>query len=362
MLLLRDRDAPITEEGIVFRTYGYTHPPNAAFCDVEYAPASIYQSSDPRAVRYLYRGPSDGVGIGPKYFKFYFDGGLRYVQEKFPQYQLTHKALKTKLVGITEPVIIRRPDEKLEDIMRKSPEDGLINTLMEVIDLIIDQSQLKVHDFGIFGSILHNFYHVDYSDLDFIIYGRRELRELQETLADFYQQSSFPIQNEFAGWDYRTSKKHWYFKNYSIQEYPFYDSRKLIYAIIQSKRLPRRVKIEFEPVKKWSEIKNEYSNQIQIEKIGWIEVIAEVVDDRDAFFMESIYGIEVLDVLEGPKNYDIRRILSFVEEFRGQVKRDETILVAGNLEKVTLLGGDFYQITLSYGPHYYDQTLKIYKK
>ncbi|MHA1132561.1 MAG: hypothetical protein ACTSQQ_17375 [Candidatus Helarchaeota archaeon] len=307
MLLLRDRDAPITEEGIVFRTYGYTHPPNAAFCDVEYAPASIYQSSDPRAVRYLYRGPSDGVGIGPKYFKFYFDGGLRYVQEKFPQYQLTHKALKTKLVGITEPVIIRRPDEKLEDIMRKSPEDGLINTLMEVIDLIIDQSQLKVHDFGIFGSIL-------------------------------------------------------YFKNYSIQEYPFYDSRKLIYAIIQSKRLPRRVKIEFEPVKKWSEIKNEYSNQIQIEKIGWIEVIAEVVDDRDAFFMESIYGIEVLDVLEGPKNYDIRRILSFVEEFRGQVKRDETILVAGNLEKVTLLGGDFYQITLSYGPHYYDQTLKIYKK
>ncbi len=351
----------MTKEGLIFRTYGYTHPPNAAFCDVEYAPETIYQSSDPRAIRQLYRGPFDGKGVGQRYFKFYFDGGLRYVKEQFPQYQLLHQALNTKLVGIQTPVEIRRPDEKLRQILQTPPRDELIKTLTEIINLVQDHSQLKTRQFGVFGSILHDFYHVDYSDVDLIVYGRRALRELRDTLADFYQQPSFPIQNEFKGWDYRSSTKHWHFKKYSIQEYPHYDYRKLIYATIESKGSPRSIKIEFEPVKKWDEIVNNYSNQVQIERVGWIEAIAEVTDDRDAFFMESTYGIEILEILEGPQNYDIQQIVSFVEEFRGQVRRDEQIFVAGNVEKFTLSQGDFYQITLSYGPNYYDQVLKCYK-
>ncbi|MHA1650593.1 MAG: hypothetical protein ACTSYB_10410, partial [Candidatus Helarchaeota archaeon] len=203
---------------------------------------------------------------------------------------------------------------------------------------------------------------VDYSDIDLIIYGRGALKQLRETLADFYEQSSFPIQNEFASWNYKNTTKHWHFKNYTIQEYPFYEYRKLIYAIIRSKKIARPVKIEFEPVKNWNEINNEYPLQLQIERMGWIKAIAEVKDDRDAFFMESIYKIEILEILEGPKIFEIPRILSFVEEYRGQVQKDEEVLIEGHLEKVTLRNHQFYQITLSYGPNYYDQTLKIYKK
>ena len=69
---LRDRDAVITAEGIIFRVYGYTHPPEAYICDVEYAPSSIYVSTDPRALR------DGGEEI---YYKFYADGGLRFVRE-----------------------------------------------------------------------------------------------------------------------------------------------------------------------------------------------------------------------------------------------------------------------------------------
>ncbi|NVM29908.1 MAG: hypothetical protein HWN65_13775 [Candidatus Helarchaeota archaeon] len=364
MARFRDRDAPLTKEGIILRTYGYSHPQDACFCDVEYAPEFIYRTSDPRAIRHLYRGPSDGKGIGPLYYKFYFDGGLKYVKENYPIYQIYHKALKTKLVGLnqTQIVEVRRPDEKLRHLVKNPPDDELINTLIEVLDLVMDHSQLKTHHFGVFGSICHDFYHVDYSDIDLIIYGRRQLKELRETLADFYQQPSFPIQNEFAAWDYKQSTKHWRFKRYNIQEYPFYEFRKLIYAEIRSKRMKRPVKIEFEPVKNWGEIQNEYPNQVQIERVGWIKAIARVLDDRDAFNMESIYEIEILEVIEGVKVDDIIRILSFIEEFRGQVQKDEKILVEGNVERVVLKNSKFHQITLSYGPRYYDQTLKIYKK
>lgn len=355
MTKFRDRDAPITKEGLIFRTYGYIHPANACFCDVEYAPASIYVTSDPRAIR---------TGPMGTYYKFYFDGGLQYVKENYPAYQILHKALNAQMVGIdhTQAVQIRRPDEQLRQILKDPPENTLIDALLEVLDLVMDHSQLKSHQFGVFGSICHDFYHVDYSDLDLIVYGRRALKELQETLEDFYQQPTFPIQNEFAVWDYRHSTKHWHFNNYSIQEYPFYELRKLIYAVIRSKRQKRPIKIEFEPVKNWGEIQNEYPEQVRIERVGWIKAIAEVLDDRDAFNMESVYKIEILEILDGPKIDDIIRILSFVEEFRGQVQKNEEILVEGNVEEVILRNREFYQITLSYGPRYYDQTLKIYKK
>lgn len=349
----RDRDAPVTQEGIIFRTYGYTHPPSACFCDVEYAPAAIYTTKDPRAIR----TGSEGI-----FYKFYFDGGLQFVQKRYPTYQLHHKALNRKLVGIQQgqAVEVRRPEARLQEILRNPPDDKLIATLLEVLDLVTDHSQLKPSQFGVFGSLCHNFYHVDYSDIDLIIYGQAGLRELRETLSDFYQQASFPIQNEFKDWDFRSSSKHWHFTSYSLQEYPAYELRKLIYAVIRSKKIGRPVKIEFEPVKNWSEIQNEYDKPLQITRVDWIKVVARVTDATSAFNMESIYEIEVLEVLDGPTPDDIVRILSFVEEFRGQVQKDEIILVEGHLEKVTLRNRSFHQITLSYGPNYYAQTLKLY--
>ena len=351
----RDRDAPISKEGIIFRTYGYSHPPNACFCDVEYAPSTIYTTTDPRAIR---------TGPQGTFYKFYSDGGLQFIKTEYPDYQILNKTLQRKLAGVTEAqaVEVRLPDARLQEILKNPRQDALIQTVLEILELIKEHSQLKPRDFGVFGSILHDFYHVDYSDVDFIIYGRRNLQELRETLADFYQEKSFPMQNEFAGWDSTQSTKHWYFKNYSLQEYPTYELRKLIYGIIRGKKMRRPVKIEFEPVKNWNEIYNEYPETVRIEPEGWIRAIAEVTDDRDAFFMESKYKIEVLEILEGPKVEDINRILSFVEEYRGQVFNNEEVLVTGNLEKVITHHNEFHQITLSYGPKYYDQTLKINKR
>jgi len=355
MLKFRDRDAPITQEGIIFRTYGYTHPPNACFCDVEYAPAPIYTTEDPRAIR---KGP-EGI-----FYKFYADGGLQFIKTKYPEYQILHQALKKKLVGVNEAQVVKvqRPNLRLREILENPAADELIQTLLKILELIQDNSQLKPNDFGVFGSILHNFYHVDYSDVDLIVYGRPALQELRETLADFYQHKSFPLQNEFAGWDYQQSMKHWFFKNYSFQEYPTYELRKLIYAVMQSKKLRRQVKVEFEPVKNWNEIQNLYSEFVRIEPKGWIKAIAEVTDDRDVFFMESTYAIEVEEILEGFKAENIKRILSFVEEYRGQAFNNEKVLVEGNLERVILHNHEFHQITLSYGPNYYNQTLKLYKR
>jgi len=350
---LRDRDAVLTQEGLIFRVYGYTHPPKAYICDVEYAPASIFKSEDPRAFR------QKGKQI---YYKFYLDQGLRFVREKYPQYTVWHAPLQAHLVGVQKDQIteIHRPDEMFRHLLEKQPCDSLLQALQRLTNLILQRSGLSETNFGAFGSLLHSFYNPLFSDIDLVLYGREKLRRLRETLETVYKEQSSYLRNEFETEEAVKEKvKHWRFVNYSPKEYCWHQQRKTVYALFQDEKCGRFIKTEFEPVKKWSEIHNEYDSRTRILKKGWIKAVARITDDYEAPFMPSIYGVEINRILEGVKADDIQRILSYVEEFRMQAERDEEVYVEGNLEQVITPAKTFHQITLTYGPRYYEQVLKV---
>ena len=349
-LKLRDRDAIIAKEEIIFRVYGYFHPPEGYICDVEYAPEEIYRSKDPRAPRRL---------NSKTFYKFYADEGLKFVMKNFPEYTLWHKPLQRRLVGVKKELIaeVRRPEEKLQRLLTKEPTDKLLLSLQDLLSLITSSIGFSTRVFGVFGSLLHGFYHPELSDLDLTIYGRENLEKLRETLKEIYAEENSPLKNEFEN-EKALEGKIWRFKNISAKEFLWHQRRKMIYAIFNCKIAGRKVKVEFEPIKDWSEIRNEYETTRQIVNEGWIRAVAKVLDDGENAFMPSIYPIEILEVLEGPKVDDIRRIISYVEEFRMQAWRDETVYVEGNLERVEMKNLVFHQITLTYGPRYYEQTLK----
>lgn len=118
--------------------------------------------------------------------------------------------------------------------------------------------------------------------------------------------------------------------------------------------------MEFEPVKRWDEISNEYPDLISVEKIGFVEAVIEVTDSSQSYFMPSIYKVEVLESHGIPLSAEVDRIISYVEEFRLQLEEGERGYVRGWLEKIiTRSGEEKYQITLTYGPKYFDQVLKI---
>jgi len=76
--------------------------------------------------------------------------------------------------------------------------------------------------------------------------------------------------------------------------------------------------------------------------------------------MPSMYGIKPLNVLEGSKIAgEAIRIVSYMEEYRLQAFKDETVMVEGNLEEVTTRSKTYYQIALTYCPRYYEQVLKL---
>lgn len=351
-LKLRDRDAIITKEGIIFRVYGYFHPPDAYVCDAEYAPTAIYRSMNPMALR----GKKE-----PVYYKFYADEGLQFVREKYPRYMITYEPLKELFVGVRWPDITetRTPNDEFRRLIKKEPSDALLKALHRLSNLVTSSSGLSANDFGVFGSILHGFYHPEFSDLDLIVYGREKLKRACESLKEMYQEKG-SLRNEFES-EKAIAGKRWNFVNYGPKEYLWHQRRKMIYALFDDKESGRVIKTEFEPVKDWNEICNEYGLHKQIVKKGWIKAITRIVNDYDAPFIPSIYQIEPITFLGGPKAEDPKRILSYVEEFRMQAKRDEEVYVEGNLEQVVTATDSFHQITLTYGPRYYEQALKVLK-
>jgi predicted nucleotidyltransferase len=353
MIKLRDRDAIITDDGFIFRVYGYIHPEDAYICDPEYAIPGVFKSSNPRACR------------GEKklcYFKFFSDEGIRLILNKYPNYSIFYWPLQKCVVGVIKKDVteVRIPNVELRNLLEKDPGDVLVNAFNYLFKLVLSKSGLSIDSFGVFGSLLHQFYHPKFSDIDFTVYGRDNLKRLCEVLGELYREDNC-LRNEFDK-NNSLETKDWKFVNYSLKEYLWHQRRKLIYGIFYSKDMGRNVKIEFEPVKELKEIHNEYSPFSRIFHLGWIKAIVEITDDKDSPFIPSIYQINVKDILKGPKIDNITRVFSYMEEFRMQAKEGEYVLVEGNLEKVVNGSNIFYQITLSYGPRYYEQMLKVVNK
>ena len=234
-LKLRDRDAIVTTDNIIFRVYGYFHPPDAYVCDPEYASKTIYISSNPRAPRGREK---------PLYYKFYADEGLRLVQKEYPCYTISYEPLQTRLVGVPSAYIVktRKPEERFQLLIKKQPENDLLKALHNLSVLVISRSGLSDKDFGVFGSLLHGFYHPKFSDLDLIVYGRQKLRKLCEALQDLYNEGDSML-NEFES-KKALEGKHWKFKNYSPKEYLWHQQRKMIYALFKHKKGERILKTE----------------------------------------------------------------------------------------------------------------------
>lgn len=349
---LRDRDAVETAEGLIFRVFGYSHPPGAYFCDAEYASAKIFSSKDPRAPR---------TGKDTLYYKFYNDEGMKLVVKKYPQYQVFHEMLGLNLVGVKDAQIAeaRKPESRLQALLEAGPTDELLAAMERVLTISLNNSGLKTENFGVFGSMLHGFHHPKYSDIDLIVYGKKENATMRKTLQNLYADKASGFRNEFES-DQAMAGKDWRFENFTVEDFVWHQRRKQIYGLYDDKASGRTIKAEFEPVKAWSEIKSEYDPRTCITKRGWVKLRARVTCDDEAPFIPSIYEVEPLELLSGPQEgLEVTRVFSFMEEFRQQAQRGELVTVEGNLEEVMSPNEQFHQVTLTYCPRYYEQVLKV---
>jgi len=112
---------------------------------------------------------------------------------------VAYKPLNKKVLGVKKANIaqIRKPNEKFGELLEKEPKDELLRHLQTVFAMVTACSSLSKANFGIFGSLLHGFYHPKFSDIDLIIYGRWNANHIREVLNDLYADSASSLRNEF---------------------------------------------------------------------------------------------------------------------------------------------------------------------
>lgn len=349
---LRDRDALITKEGLIFRVFGYSHPSEALVCDLEYAPSELFKSDNPKAPR-----TSKKQNV---FYKFYEDEGWKFLRDAFPKYLITHDMLQSETISVKQSDVseVRRPNEILKKLVTEKPSDELVAEMQDALKHVTQCSGLSTKDFGVFGSMLHDFHHPKLSDIDLVIYGRTKAARLCETLQRLYKEKGSLLKNEFDTNEAIRGKR-WRFQNLSPEEFVWHQRRKMIYALFNHARSGRTIKTEFEPVKDWPEIINDYDPTARIVQKGWVKMTACIMDDSDAAFIPSVYRIRPVKVIDGVDcAAEVARVISYVEEFRMQVRNREAVYVEGNLEEITGRQGSFHQIALTCCPRYYEQVLK----
>ncbi len=273
---------------------------------------------------------------------------------------ILHEPLGRGVVGVRghEIGVVRRPDEALRSLLHGGLRDELLDALKYVIETLIDGSGISTDELGVFGSLLHGFYHPRFSDLDIIVYGGEALERVRGLLQELYTDEGSKLSNEFEG-DEAVRGRIWRFKNITPKEFVWHQRRKIIYGVYKDERARRRIKVELEPVKRFSEIKNDYGELRRINSEGWVKTLLRVEEDSEAPYMPSIYRVEPLQMIEGPRVEDLEMVVSYLEEFRMQAWKGEVIYAEGNLERVETSRGEYHQITLTYGPRYYEQVIKL---
>ena len=84
------------------------------------------------------------------------------------------------------------------------------------------------------------------------------------------------------------------------------------------------------------------------EPLATVKIKAKVKDVYYSIVRPGYYELEDSKVIEGYKNVNIKRIVTWARPFSLQAKEDENIEACGLLEKVKSKNGEFYQIVIGY--------------
>ena len=319
-----DGDTFVTKEGFIFNVFGYEHPNNHVFSFLKYVPFKFKKLFSvlflERTWKYkrlkLFR--AEKLYTAKNYQTF-----LETFRKNFPDYVYfcpfrEREVISAPLNSIEEVYVPRECLRSLISIKRK---DALQKMTLKLIDLLSSQSGVPVEDFGVHGSIALNM-HTSQSDIDFVVYGAQNFRELEKTIERLVGERAVS-----------------YVFNNRLDAARRYKGRYLKKIFM------------YNAVRKPEEIKSRYGTY-KYSSLAYVKFRCTVKDDSEAMFRPAIYRIE--DYQPNNASSTISRdkipkvVASMIGCYRNVAKHGDNIEVSGMLERVESLetGAVFHQVVV----------------
>jgi uncharacterized protein len=312
-----DREFFQTIDGMFFCVTGYLHPPDRYTAYLKYSP-------DPKGKwkqgKIAYRREL------PYYHVRNVSKTLDFLEAQYPDY-VTYCPVR----GIRFSLIPRHcvdryfnPRQCLTRIL-VDPRDPLEKEVCNLVGEIAGCSGVRPDNFGITGSILIGLHNQNWSDIDLLVYGRKNSGAVRRTLAagdsDGIRKADVEQRKQ---WCKRVSERF----SLTFEEAWGFSLRRWNYGFFQNRYF------SIHPVRTDSEITEDYGDH-RYRSIGVSRIRAAVHSIDDSMFLPATYGVHQVQVLEGsPEGAEIREIVSYEGLFCDVVDAGRKIEARGKIETV----------------------------
>ncbi|OYT44048.1 hypothetical protein B6U84_04865 [Candidatus Bathyarchaeota archaeon ex4484_40] len=208
--------------------------------------------------------------------------------------------------------------------------DGLLETfrfLESRPEYLFELSGVPPSYFGVTGSVLLDI-HRDFSDIDLLVYGKRNSESVRKALLQSYEERDSPVRRLHG-----EKAREWCLQKTEL--YPLtYEEAERILERRWNRGLFHGTLFSIHPVKLEGEVKEKYGDRV-FRPEGTVKIEATVSDASEACFMPATYRVEDVRVVEGPRVRDIFEVVSYEGLYGDLAKDGERILAYGKLEGVT---------------------------
>ncbi len=319
----RDRDFLQTREDFFFCVVGPVHPPDRVISYVKYIPSEsgLWGDKEKRFSRIL-----------PKYTIPNLLETFKYIEQNFPNY-LFHSAVDDVTMTAVPHESIKKhfePEIKLSMLRQTSQLDSLQEKLIRFTRFLEEISGVPESQFGVTGSLLIDIHQPKFSDLDIIVYGKKNSWMLKKALAE-NRNSTIPMKRlegkQLEDWCIKKS-----------QDYPLTIKEALeIYKRKWNLGFFEQRWVSIHPVKLDTEVKEKYGEKSYI-PFGQVTIEAVVRGNVDSLFLPAIYQIEQVKFLDGQQICDVTEVVSYEGLYDSLAEDGEKIQAKGKLEKINETG------------------------
>jgi len=316
----KDRDFIRTPEDLFFCVVGYMHPKDRVISYLRYLPSQNGKWG---------HGSTRYARAMPSYTINYLLKNIEALGKDFSDYVFYSDVFNTQMSAVPHNKIRKhyRPEYRLDEILKLKKPDKLQEKVIELATLISKKSGVPISYMGVTGSILINIHRPEFSDIDFVAYGRENSLKVKDALLSLYDEKESYVQKLHGDALYKWCEE-------KARDYPLtFEEAKRIYSRKWNYGLFKDTNFSIHPARLDSEITELYGDKI-FSSVGIVKVRAIVSDALESIFLPHTYSLEKVIVEEGEKVEDVRKVTTYEGLYGGIFEIGDEIIVKGRLERV----------------------------
>jgi predicted nucleotidyltransferase len=306
----RDGDIFVTNEGFIFYTFGYIHPPMRVIAYLKYIPKEL---STLFPLSYHPTEWKNGAQALVRPTKLYSPINFHLISNVFKNhfsqflYNCPYHGKTLVAIPLSSIQYNTTPQQSLATLTHQESLDPLQKLALELIQLLSTHSRISLAHFGIHGSLALGI-HSDFSDIDLSIYGRLQFRKVRQSIAGLVRQRHLKYLFEDETDTLRLNKG-------------LYKGKKFVINAIRTRE----------------EVTETYG-QYRYQAIRPLHFKATVLNDSESIFKPAKYHITHYTPLDPASHLPPQKtpdtVISMIGRYRNIAGRGSQIEVKGTLEKV----------------------------